>query len=231
MFDRIKKALSREPKPSELPPPSQLSAHPVSEWAAHQGFAMSVQGAGQTVVVEGTASGRPWRMELGKPTRDYIRGEELRARGELRLDEELAVMIINRPLKDALERKAYSMITDTLQTTADPNLPEEMRWLAMYDEVGWDSLPQDFWTRYAVLTDRRENALAWLDPSLAQLLMDWPEPGPSAQVPFMILLLRGKAYFRMEYSPAEMPTLQHAARIFTSACESAVGGFTGHIQL
>lgn len=231
MFDRIKKAFVREAKPSELPPASQSMASPVSEWAAQQGFAMSVQGAGQTVVVEGKVSGRPWRMELGRPTRNYIRGEELRARAELGLDEELAVMIINRPLKDALERQAYSMITDTLQTTADPNLPEEMRWLAMYDEVGWDSLPQEFWTRYSVLTDRRDHALAWIDPPLAQQLLEWPAPAPSAEVPFMLLLLRGKAYFRMEYSPAGMSTLQHAAHVFTSACESAVGGFTGHIQL
>ena len=74
-----------------------------------------------------------------------------------------------------------------------------------------------------MLTDHRDNALAWVDPALAQLMLDWPEPAPSAEVPFMILLLRGKAYLRMEYSPADLGTLQHAARIFTSCCESALG--------
>lgn len=38
----------------------------------------------------------------------------------------------------------------------------------------------------------------------------------------MILLLRGRAYLRMEYTPASMATLQHAAVIFTRACESAL---------
>ena len=38
----------------------------------------------------------------------------------------------------------------------------------------------------------------------------------------MILLLNGKAYLRMEYTPADFLTLQHAALIFTSACESAL---------
>ena len=38
----------------------------------------------------------------------------------------------------------------------------------------------------------------------------------------MLLLLRGKAYLRMEYTPAELSTLQHAALIFTSACECAL---------
>ena len=123
------------------------------------------------------------------------------------------------------------MYTDTLQTTADPSLPEEMRWLAMYPEVGWDGLPPAFWARYAVLADRREHALAWLDSSLADLLMSWPEPAPNDQVPFMLMLLRGKAYLRMQYTPADMPTLEHATLVFTSACESAVSGLTTDIAL
>jgi hypothetical protein len=228
MFDKIRKAFSRDARTAEHAAasgqPSQLMQGPVSEWAATQGLAFSMQGAGR-LVVEGKVAGRPWRMELGKPTRDYIRAEELRARAELGLDEDVAVMIINRPLKDALDKKAYNMITDSLQTTADPNLPEEMRWLAMYDEVGWESLPPAFWNRYAVLTDQREHALAWVDPPLAQLLLDWPEPAPGAEVPFLLLLLRGKTYLRMEYAPAEITTLQHAAQVFTGACESAVDAF------
>jgi hypothetical protein len=43
-------------------------------------------------------------------------------------------------------------------------------------------------------------------------------------VPFMVLLLRGKAYLRMEYTPANLLTLQHAALIFTTACEAALAG-------
>jgi hypothetical protein len=45
--------------------------------------------------------------------------------------------------------------------SADPNLAEEMRWLAMFDEMGWDSLPDAFWARYSVLSDRRETAPPW----------------------------------------------------------------------
>jgi hypothetical protein len=105
-----------------------------------------------------------------------------------------------------------------------------MRWLAMYDEVGWESLPQAFWGRYAVLADRRENALAWIDPALAAMMLDWPEPSPTLETPFMLMLLRGKAYLRMEYQPSDMPTLQHAALIFTGACESALGGLSAPVN-
>jgi hypothetical protein len=117
------------------------------------------------------------------------------------------------------------MITDTLQTTADPRLPEEMRWLAMYDEIGWEGPSEKFWARYAVLSDKREHALAWVDDPLIEMLMAWPEPAPVAQVPFMIVLLRGKCYLRMQYLPAETTTLEHATSLFTTACENALDVF------
>ncbi len=233
MFDRIKKALSGQPKEASAPPLAAAASQiaPVSEWAATQGFSFSSQGSGQSFSIDGKVAGKPWRMEVGRPSRKYIQGEELRARAELGTSEDVSVMVINRPLKESLEKQAYSMYTDSLQTTADPNLPEEMRWLAMYDEVGWESMPRPFWGRYAVLTDQRDHALAWLDPTLAQLMMEWPAPAPSAQVPFMVLLMRGKAYLRMEHQPSDMASLQHAAQIFTSACESAVGAFSTDLPL
>lgn len=224
MFERIKKALSRGTHKASLSEgtPSQLSRSPMSEWAATQGFGFSVDGKGQEIALQGKIAGKPWRMQIGRPTRNYILGEELRARAELAVREEVAVLVMNKPLKEALEKKAYSIFTDPLQTSADPSLPEEMRWLAMFEEVGWEGPSSEFWQRYSVLTDRRENALAWIEPRLAMMMVDWPEPAPSAEVPFMILILRGKAYLRMEYSPAGMPTLQHASRIFQACCDSAL---------
>ncbi|MRD45698.1 hypothetical protein GHT07_00270 [Caenimonas koreensis DSM 17982] len=172
--------------------------------------------------LEGRVGGKAWRMQLGRPTRNYILGEELRARAELNVRDEVAVLVMNRPLKEALEKKAYSIYTDQMQTSVDASLPEEMRWLAMFEEVGWEGPSEAFWDRFAVLTDRRENAVAWVDDKLAELMVAWPAPAPSAEVPFMVLLLRGKGYLRMEYSPADLSTLRHASRIFTACCESAL---------
>jgi hypothetical protein len=138
---------------------------------------------------------------------------------------------MNRPLKESLEKRAYAIYTDSLRTTADPSLPEEMRWLAMYDEVGWSSLLPEFWQRYTVLADQREHALAWIDNHLATLLLSWPEPGPDAQAPFILMLLRGKAYLRMQYTPADIATLQHAAVTYTSACAAALAGLSTDIPL
>jgi hypothetical protein len=223
MFERIKKAFSRAREGDS--PASQLAHGPLSEWAATQGFGFSAD-ATTGVALEGRVGGKPWRLQIGAPTRNYILGEEVRARAELGIDESVAILVMNRPLKESLEKRAYHLYTDALQTSVDKSLPEEMRWLALFDEVGWQSLPKEFWGRLSVLTDLRANALAWLDPHLADLMMRWPAPAPSAEVPFMVLLMNGKAYLRMEYSPADLSTLQHAAHIFTSACESALGAFT-----
>lgn len=227
MFERLKKVFSSgDPLPQKI-----VRADAVSEWAGTQGFGYSSQGAGQGIVLTGKVRGMPWKLESGAASRDYIRGEELRARAALGINEDAAVLIMNRPLKEALEKRAYAIYTDTLQTTADPSLPEEMRWLAMYEEFGWSSLVPEFWERYTVLADKRENALAWLDNNLAEALLHWPEPGPDAQTPFILMLLRGKAYLRMQYAPGDIATLQHAAIVYTSACEAALAGLSTDIPL
>jgi len=225
MFDRIKKAFSRPPAGSEPSADGGEAAadhNRISEWAQTQGWGFVEQGGGRKFALEGSVLGRPWRLEQGRPSREFIHGEELRVRAELGIDDDVSILVMNRPLKEALEKKAYGIFTDSLQTTADPRLPEELRWLTMFPEVGWESLPNLFWSRYAVLSDDRDNALAWLDMALAEQLMDWPHPAHNAQVPFMLMLMRGKAYLRMEYNPPEMPVLQHATRVFTLACEKAI---------
>ncbi len=225
MFERLKKAFG----PSDARPAQRGRDDAVSEWAGTKGFAFTEVGEDKGFALTGSIRNKPWKLERGKASRDYIRGEELRARAELKLNDDVSVLIMNRSLKEALEKRAYEMYTDTLQTTADPSLPEEMRWLAMYPEAGWDSLEPAFWKRYSVLAEKREHAVAWIDPQLADLLMHWPEPGPNVQNPFILMILRGKAYLRMQYTPADMPTLEHAAQIFTYACESGVAGLTSDI--
>lgn len=228
MFGRLKKVFGQDGAASA---PPGVGGGPVSGWAASRGLSYAAQGDAGGFVLTGAVGSRPWKLERGKASRDYIRGEELRARAELKINDEVSVLVMNRPLKESLEKRAYEMYTDTLQTTADPSLPEEMRWLALYPEAGWSSLPDAFWARYSVMADNRDHAMAWVEPALAGLLMSWPEPGPDPQLPFILMLMRGKAYLRMQYSPPTLATLDHAARIFTTACETAVGGLSTDIAL
>jgi len=227
MFERLKKVFVRnETQPLEAAMPDA-----VSEWASTHGFSYFNQDKAHSFFLTGQVRGKPWKLECGPTSRDYIHGHELRARAELGVNGDAAVLIINRPLKESLEKRAYAIYTDSLQTTADPSLPEEMRWLAMFEEVGWASLVPEFWERYAVLADRREHALAWIDNNLAELLLSWPQLGPDAQTPFILMLLRGKAYLRMQYLPGDIATLQHAAVTYTSACDAALAGLSTDLLL
>jgi hypothetical protein len=215
MFERLKK-LAVNAKTAARNAAQQDA---VAAWAGSQGFSFVAAGEGKGFSLTGTVDNKPWKLECGRSSRDYILGDELRARAELKLDRASSVLIMSRPLKEMLEKRAYGIYTDTLKTTADPSLTEEMRWLALYPEVGWNGLPNAFWDRYAVLTDQRSHAMEWVDLALAGLLLSWPEPAAYARLPFMLMLLRGKAYLRMQYTPGDLPMLQHAALIFHAACK------------
>jgi hypothetical protein len=229
MFKSIKSALGigkAKDEPS-LAPASSLQETSgsqfgkVSEWASVQGLKASARGSGYSL--EGKAHGKPWRLEQGKPSRDFIQGVELRARGEMGLREDVAVMVMTRSLKNELDKRAFSLYTDTLQTQIDPHLPEEMRWLSMYEEVGWEALGKVFLDQYAILADEQEHAEAFLTPDLAGQLLAWPSSEPN--VPRVLMVLRGKVYLRMQINDGDLATLEHATRVFTAACDAGVGAF------
>lgn len=225
MFERLKKVFASE-KPDVQAPPS---VNTLSRWAGAQGLSYSRSADGHRFTLSGIVGKRPLKLELGAPTRDFIHGAELLARAELKVNDDVAVFIINRSLKEGLEARAYGMYTDTLQTRVDPSLPEEMRWMALYREVGWDGLPKLFWTRYSVMSGKREHAQDWIHPELAALLLSWPAAAPS--LPFIMMLLRGKAYLRMQHAPDDMPTLTHATGVFRKGCESALASFSTDISV
>ena len=151
---------------------------------------------------------------------------ELRALAELGLPEDVSVMVINRPLKEELERHVYEQVTDDVQTMLDADMPEEARWLALYDEVGWSTAPMEFWDHYAIVADSRAHAEQWLDGGLMPLLLHWPTPAVQQMTPFILQMQRGRVYLRMEYPQADLPTLEHALAVFMQSCVSArsIGG-------
>lgn len=229
MFESLKNALGfgtspkvdKGEKPSTLSGTSQFRPSKVSEWASMQGLGFSQRADGRGgYQMDGKIGSKSWRMEQGQPSRDFIKSSELRARAELGIRGGLAVMVMNRQLKNDLEKRAFALYTDTLQTIADPNLPEEMRWLSIYEEMGWESLGEAFLNNYAILAEDRETAMAWISPELARLLMSWPDHDPAT--PKILMILRGKAYLRMQYTEGDIPTMQHATTVFTTACELAL---------
>lgn len=169
-----------------------------------------------TLSLAGTLDGHSYRIEIGPPKREFIQGSELRARGDLDLDASVGVIVMSRALKCSLEEQAYSRITDGDQTALRSDLYEEMRWVAAYQEVGWAGLTHAFWERFAVLSDRREHAQAWIDDQLMELL------GVGMSRPLVLVLLRGKCFLRMQCAADDVHDIQLACDIFDVACKGAL---------
>lgn len=218
MFNPFKKLFTgKEEKRTDEPDTRVLA-----QWAHAKGLTctMSEPGADVICVMQGRSSGRPWRMEMGKRLRDFVRGDELRVRVDLKADPEVAVIVMNRPLKSLLERRAYQLYTDSVQTTADPQLPEEMRWLAVYQEFGWDQLPRPFWDSFSVMADERAHAISLIDASVCKALMGGLEAGIDAQVPLVISLQRGRLYLRMQHRSGNAAELNHVLDLLDVFCAS-----------
>ncbi len=219
MFERWRKVFGKTAEPAA----PQVPATPLELWAQAMDYAIARKGRTEEFSMTGQLGGRPFRLDRTPPSRAYIADRELRARVELGADPSAAVLLITRPLRNALEAKAYEDYTDSLQTTLDAGLPEEVRWLAMYDEVGWETgAVPGFWSRYCAVADAREQAQAWVGAPLMQALLEWPEAGSIP--PFMLMLQRGRLYMRMEFTPADLATLQHAMHVLELAADSAPRG-------
>ena len=217
MFDRLRKALA----PSGGP----VTTKEVARWAASQQLAIVPQAADGHFDLGGDIAGHPWRLECGAPTREYVRGLELRGRADVGADPDAAVMVINRSLHEALESNAYHAITDTLQTTVNASLPEEMRWLAMYEEMSWPGLPASFRQHFAVVAERIEIAQRWIHAPLVSQLLNFLEGEQSAartQSPLVLMLVRGRVYLRMEHTQRSLPEIVHATQLLLVGARAAL---------
>ena len=200
---------------SELPNPQGVQVD--SRWRKGSDVGFGIQGM---------LHDKPWKLERAAASRNYISGEEIRGRADIAVDREANIVIMNRPLKELLEKRAYALYTDSVETHAGPTLMEEMRWLALYPEVGWEKLPLPFWSRYAVMASDRAQAINWVTPELADLLMSWPDPATDANVPFILIVMRGRAHLRMQLTPTGSDTLEHISLVFTAAAQSALNVFS-----
>jgi hypothetical protein len=245
MFQRLKKVLKQDKAPDKAAGSSVDSAE-AGVWtntnlegeassertskshAIQAGQSSSVWPSGSAIGsnIQGMIHDKPWRLERVAASRNYIAGEEVRGRADIAVNPQVIVIIMNRPLKELLEKRAYALYTDSIETEASPTLMEEMRWLALYPQVGWDRVADSFWHRYAVMTDQRAQAMSWVTPALADLLMAWPEPAPAADIPFILMVMRGKLHLRMQLTPSDANTLNHITRVFTVAAQSAVDVFS-----
>jgi hypothetical protein len=217
--------------PASAAGPASEAANPshISEWASMQGLKFSERRQGRHYELQGKIGDKRWGLEQGQPSRDFITGLELRARAELGIRDEVVIMIMTRQLKKDLDQRAFALYTDSVHTAVNPGLPEEMRWLESYEEVGWEALGKPFINNYAILAEDRETAQAWVTKELTDLLLAWPTMDPA--VPKILMIKQGNMYLRMQHTEDDLPMLEHATMVFTTACELALAGLTTDLPL
>lgn len=216
MFEQLRKAfgLNNHPKASSqgVATPGQLAL-----WAGAQRWDFAFEGEPDRFVLQGQVVEHPWRLESGAPTRDYIQGTELRVRAELALSPDAHVMVINRALKEELEGRVYGAITDSLQTTVNQSLPQEMRWLSIYEELRWPQMPASFLRAFAVVGEDLDTARHWVNAALVSQLMRDQQQVLPGQVPLVLMVSDASMALRMQSTARYLPDLEYAMALFLTA--------------
>jgi hypothetical protein len=193
----------------------------VSDWAKRRGFGFKRARGDAGFVIDGQLDDTPWRIEWGPPQRDYIVGHELRLRMELELPPEAQMLLLSRPLMDALERKTFEEFTDNVQTHIGGKVPEEVRWLVMFPKVNLTPM-KGVRTRFGAVASTPEAGFGWIEGSLEKALEHASHGLLRSEPPFVLMTLRGRAYLRMQLTSPDAPDIAAALAVFETAVAQAL---------
>jgi hypothetical protein len=193
----------------------------VTDWAKRRSFGFKRARGDAGFVIDGQLDEKPWRIEWGPPQRDYIVGHELRLRMELELPSEAQMLLLSRPLMDALERKTFEEFTDNVQTHIGHKVPEEMRWLVMFPKVNLMPL-KGLRSRFGAVASAVESGFSWIEGPLEKALEHAIHGVLRNDPPFVLMTLRGRAYLRMQLTSPDAPDIAAALALFETAVTQAL---------
>ena len=193
----------------------------LADWAQRSGFVFRQAKDATRLVVEASSAGAPVRMEWGPSQRSYIEPDELRVRIDLNLPGSMQMLVLNRALLERLESETFERYTQDAQTVIDMSTPEEMRWLAMFPKTDLSS-EKALRQRVCVLGGDPESTLAWIKGPIGAVLerayAEWLAP----EVPFVLMVMRGKVYLRMQVAMPSPELLSRCLEVFDAAVQSAL---------
>ena len=200
-------------------------ANSISEWAGNHAMSYVGPTASRQYQLSGEFGGKPWTIERRIASRAFIKGDELNGRAALNVLSSPVVIVMNRSLKESLEKQAYEIYTDPVRTLAEPSLSEEMRWIALYPECPQFSVSRDFHQAFSVLAADAVDATRWVSDELIQLVLACRLN--CRDTPFVLMMLRGKVYLQLEMSMTcdELAALSNSVDIFRLASTSALRHF------
>ncbi len=194
----------------------------VMQWAKERQLVFKrVREGGGGFVLDGGLDSKPWRLEWGEPQRQYIQGHELRLRMELGLSPNLQMLLLSQPLAELLERATFESFTETTQTVIDSNTPEEMRWLVMFPKATWQA-PKAVRQAFLVVGSTAAEATSWVEGALAQQLEVASQRVLKDQPAFVLMVLRGRVYLRLQLEEPTAAVLGQVVALFETAVLQAV---------
>jgi hypothetical protein len=200
------------------PRPQAEGVDELSEWAQkRKHMAREVPGESGGVVVEGRMANEPFRLEWGPSKRSYVEGFELRLSAEVSFGGDLQLLVLNRPLQEAMERAVFEQYVDGVQTRIDNQTPPEMRWLVMFSKLPGSEMGP-LRERYVALSSSKGWLVQWLEGSLTQALQSLRV---DAEVPVVLMIGRGRLMLRTALAEPELPVLQSWLRLFETAMREA----------
>lgn len=193
----------------------------VAEWAQRRGLGFKRVRGEDGFVLDGRLEGKPWRLEWGPPQRSYIFGHELRLRMELDLPHDMQMLVLSRPLMDALERQTYELFTDNVQTQIGSATPEEMRWLVMFPKLNLSAM-KGLRGRFGGVASVPASGMAWIEGPLANALESHLPGLLNGDPSFVLMTLRSRAYLRMQLISPTPEAVGAAIALFEVAVAQAL---------
>lgn len=198
----------------------------VADWAKRCGHDFRRARGDAGFVIDGRLESKPWRIEWGPPQRSYIAGKELRVRMELDLPSHAQMLLLSRPLMDALERQTFEEFTDNVQTQIGTKTPEEMRWLVMFPKLDLAMLKAQR-GRFGAVASVPAAGLAWIEGALGDALLGATERLLRYDPPFVLMTLRSRAYLRILMESPDPSAIGAALALFEVAVVQALAAAAG----
>ena len=203
---------------------ARLGASPyaaVSAWAQRRGHVFKRARDAEGFAIDGSLEGKAWRFEWGPPQRPYIVGNELRARMELGLPQDLQMLLLSRPLLEALERETYERFTLSNQTELGDSQPDEVRWLVMFPKIDLSAC-KGVRTRFGGVSNVEGEGLEWIRGPLEKELLHASQNMLASEPPFVMTTLRGRLYLRLQLATPDADAIADALGLLETAASEAM---------
>ena len=194
----------------------------LEDWAHLRGDELKQVRGQAGFVLANAFHGRAMRIECGRSQRDYIPANELRLRYELGLGKHCEMLLLSRSLAESLEKRTFESLTNHQQTEVTAALPEEARWLALFDRVDLGGLPTPVARQFIAVAGQPALGRQWLEGEMASRLARAAGRWLAADVPLVIMTLRGRLYVRTEAQHLDQALLDGLRGVADAAALSAL---------